>query len=336
MSRRMTVAIAMQPEVAALALTEELTARLDKSVDVRPGIIVDFATPASRSRLADVDVLLTGWGCPLVDHSVLDAAPRLRAIVHAAGSVKQHLTPEVWRRGILVSSAASANAFPVAQYTVGAILLAGKRAFRLAHDYTQGRYKNKLADDTGNHERVVGIVGASRTGRLVLELLAPHGFRLLVSDPTLDARAAAGLHPAGQVELVDLDELLGHSDIVSLHAPALPETHHLLDDRRLALLRDGAVLINTARGQLIDTEALFRHCADGRIDAVLDVTDPEPLPAGHPLLSLPNVMVTPHVAGAMGTEIRRLGEFAVTEIERLSVDEPLHGGIHADQLALLA
>ncbi|MFC9244402.1 hydroxyacid dehydrogenase [Streptomyces sp. NPDC057136] len=336
MSRRMTVAIAMQPEVAALALTEELTARLDKSVAVRPGIIVDFADPASRRKLADVDVLLTGWGCPLIDGAVLDAASRLRAIVHAAGSVKHHLTPEVWRRGILVSSAASANAFPVAQYTVGAILLAGKRAFRLARDYTRGQYKNKLAGDTGNHERVVGIVGASRTGRLVLELLAPHGFQLLVSDPTLDAPAAAELHPAGQVELVELDDLLRRSDIVSLHAPALPETHHLLDDRRLALLRDGAVLINTARGQLIDTEALLRHCADGRIDAVLDVTDPEPLPVGHPLLSLPNVMVTPHVAGAMGTEIRRLGEFAVAEIERLTADEPLHGGIRADQLAQLA
>jgi phosphoglycerate dehydrogenase-like enzyme len=169
-----------------------------------------------------------------------------------------------------------------------------------------------------------------------MELLAPHGFRLLVSDPTLDARAAAELLPAGQVQLVELDDLLRRSDVVSLHAPSLPETHHLLDDRRLALLRHGAVLINTARGQLIDSEALLRHCVTGRIDAVLDVTDPEPLPAGHPLLALPNVTVTPHVAGAMGTEIRRLGEFAVAEIERLAADQPLHGRIRADQLALLA
>ncbi|MET9383538.1 hydroxyacid dehydrogenase [Streptomyces sp. NPDC002928] len=336
MSRRMTVAIAMQPEVAALALTEALVARLEESAAVQPDVITDFTDPAAGERLANIDVLLTGWGCPLVDRDVLDAAPRLRAIVHAAGSVKHHLTPAVWERGILVSSAVSANAFPVAQYTVSAILLAGKRAFRLADAYSRGHYKNKLADDIGNHERVVGVVGASRTGRMVLELLAPHGFQLLVSDPTLDARAAAELLPAGQVQLVELDDLLRRSDVVSLHAPALPETHHLLDDRRLALLRDGAVLINTARGQLIDTEALLRHCATGRIDAVLDVTDPEPLPAGHPLLALPNVTVTPHVAGAMGTEIRRLGEFAVAEIERLAADQPLHGRIHEDQLALLA
>ncbi|MDX6313067.1 MAG: hypothetical protein QOF44_2531 [Streptomyces sp.] len=336
MSRRMTVAIAMQREVAALALTEALAARLAENAAVQPDVITDFTDPAVGERLANTDVLLTGWGCPLVDRDVLDAAPRLRAIVHAAGSVKHHLTPEVWERGILVSSAVSANAFPVAQYTVGAILLAGKRAFRLADAYSRGHYKNKLADDTGNHERVVGVVGASRTGRLVLELLAPHGFQLLVSDPTLDARAAAELLPAGQVQLVELDDLLRRSDVVSLHAPALPETHHLLDDRRLALLRDGAVLINTARGQLIESEALLRHCITGRIDAVLDVTDPEPLPAGHPLLALPNVTVTPHVAGAMGTEIRRLGEFAVAEIERLAADQPLHGRIRADQLALLA
>src|SRR5207247_759801 len=139
----------------------------------------------------------------------------------------------------------------------------------------------------GNHGRTVGVIGASRIGRLVLPMLVANGFRVLLADPTLTVEDARAMNPS--VELVELDELLVRSDVVSVHAPSLPETRHLLDDRRLGLLRDGAVLINTARGALVDTEALTRHCAAGRIDAFLDVTDPEPLPAGHPLFALPNV-----------------------------------------------
>jgi phosphoglycerate dehydrogenase-like enzyme len=99
---------------------------------------------------------------------------------------------------------------------------------------------------------------------------------------------------------------------------------------------DGAVLINTARGSLVDTDALTRECATGRISAVLDVTEPEPLPPGHPLLAMPNVFITPHLAGAQGRELRRLGEFATDEVGRLVRGEPLRGGVEAHQLTLNA
>ncbi|MCF6476980.1 hydroxyacid dehydrogenase, partial [Nonomuraea sp. MG754425] len=122
------------------------------------------------------------------------------------------------------------------------------------------------------------------------------GARVLLSDPYAGEEEAARLG----ARTVPLDELCRAADLVTVHAPELPETRGLLDGRRLALLRDGAVLINTARGALIDTDALVRHCAAGRISAVLDVTDPEPLPAGHALLGLPNVLVTPHISGARG------------------------------------
>lgn len=139
------------------------------------------------------------------------------------------------------------------------------------------------------------------------------------------------------VELVELDELLRRSDVVTLHAPSLPETYHLLHDRRLALMRDGSVLVNTARGALIDTEALVRHCATGRIDAFLDVTDPdEPLPPTHPLFLLPNVVVTPHLAGAMGTEVALLGAHAVADVERYAAGLPLLGAVREDDLARIA
>lgn len=96
---------------------------------------------------------------------------------------------------------------------------------------------------------------------------------------------------------------------------------------------DGATLINTARGSLVDTEALAGHCATGHLDAVLDVTDPEPLPPDHPLLRLPNVLVTPHLAGSQGHELRRLGEFAVAEVARFTRGDPLHGATSLDRIA---
>jgi phosphoglycerate dehydrogenase-like enzyme len=95
-------------------------------------------------------------------------------------------------------------------------------------------------------------------------------------------------------------------------------------------------VVNTACGSLVDTDALTKHCATGRIAAVLDVTDPEPLPPDHPLLHLPNVLVTPHLAGSQGNELRRLGEFAVAEVARLVNGEPLHGIVHASELSRIA
>ncbi|MEV6891644.1 hydroxyacid dehydrogenase [Kribbella sp. NPDC051137] len=333
MPARRTALISMKPEVRALAFPPDLLDRLRRAVDVQDLVATDFGDPRVRKALADTDILITGWGCPRVDAAVLADAPRLAAVLHAAGSVKGHLGPEVWERGIAVSSAAGANAVPVAEFTVGAIRLAGKKAFRLAARYRDSGHEDHTLDPSmGNAARTVGVVGASRIGRLVLRMLAGSPYRLLVSDPFLKPADAAALG----AELVDLDTLLRASDIVSLHAPALPETRHLLDVRRLALLADGAVVVNTARGSLVDTEALVEECARGRLDAVLDVTDPEPLPLGHPLLTLPNVQVTPHVAGAMGSEIRLLGEYVVAEAERLVRGKPLAGRITAGDLQHIA
>jgi phosphoglycerate dehydrogenase-like enzyme len=124
--------------------------------------------------------------------------------------------------------------------------------------------------------------------------------------------------------------------VVSLHAPSLPETRRLLDRRRLALLRDGAVLVNTARGALVDGEALATELVSGRIDAVIDTTDPELLPADSPLYELPNVFLTPHIAGAMGRETRRLAQLALDELERLARGEPLAHEVRLEDLPHIA
>lgn len=308
--------------------------RLCRLVDIDPHLVVtSFDHPAAGPPLRRAEILISGWGCPRIDGPVLDAAPNLRACIHAAGTVKKHIDPVVFERGLAVSSAAAANAVPVAEYTIAALILAAKQAFIRAHAYARdpGGF-GASTKDTGLLGCSVGVVGASHIGRLVLDRLRAFEVTPLLHDPYVTASEARRLG----AELIDLDALCRRSDLLTIHAPALPETRHLIDARRLALLRDGAVVVNTARGSLLDTDALTRECATGRISAVLDVTDPEPLPAGHPLLALPNVFITPHLAGAQGRELRRLGEFATAEVERLLRGEPLQGGVEAHQLPLFA
>jgi phosphoglycerate dehydrogenase-like enzyme len=286
-------------------------------------------------QLAVAEILLTGWGCPPVGERVLSAAPALRAIVHAAGGVKGHVTAACWERGIRVSTAAAANAVPVAEYTLARILLANKGAERMARVYRERRGPIDLLSEfpgVGNLGKVVGIVGASRIGRRIVELLRPFELQVLVHDPYLDADAARRL----RVESCELEELLAAADVVSLHAPALPSTRHMIDARRLALLRDGATLINTARGSLVDHDALVAELVSGRIDAVIDVTEPEVPPPNSPLYDLPNVVLTPHIAGALGVEVRRLGDAAIDEIERYAAGEPFAHPVTAADLERIA
>ncbi|GIG56816.1 glycerate dehydrogenase [Longispora fulva] len=343
MSDHPAVVLALPPDLVGDLLPADLRARLDRTATWDPAVNLQ-AGPAPAA-LARAEVLLTGWGCPTIDAEFLAGAPRLRAVVHAAGSVKGHVTDAVYAAGILVSSAAEANARPVAEYTLAALVLAAKRAFGAARDLRNGHdgHRHAPGEATGLTGCVVGVVGASRVGRLVIAMLADYGVEVLVADPYADPaefRAAppggGGAAGGGGATLVDLDTLCRRSDIVTVHAPSLPETHHLLDARRLDLLRDGAVVINTARGALIDTAALTRHCAAGRLDAVLDVTDPEPLPLDHPLLVLPNVLVTPHIAGVRGRELRLLGAYAVADIERYAAGLPLRGAVRHADLARMA
>ncbi|MGP3926523.1 hydroxyacid dehydrogenase [Streptomyces sp. 8N616] len=351
MADRPSAVICMTREAAEAVLPEQLRDRLSETVDLAPDIEPEALTGlsgadggacaaarsgspggAAATALADAEILITGWGCPPLTEEVLDAAPRLRAVIHAAGSVKGHITPAVWQHGITVSSAADANAGPVAEFTYAAIVLAAKQALQGAAQYADGW--PHFAEREGTDGRTVGIVGASRTGRRVIARLTASDadYRVLLADPYVTEQQAAALG----TELAPLDDLCHRSSILSLHAPELPETRHLLDARRLALLPDGATVVNTARGALIDTDALTRECAAGRLNAYLDVTWPEPLAADHRLLSLRNALITPHVAGAQGNEVRRLGAYAVAETERFVRGEPLEGLVTAADLDRIA
>jgi phosphoglycerate dehydrogenase-like enzyme len=336
--RRLRLAFALrEPDLLPELFDDAAMSRLEAVADVAPVVVTSAdgtSNGMSDGMLHDVDVLVTGWGAPRLDAAFLARIPRLRAVVHTAGTVKSFVTPAVWERGIHVSSAATANARPVAEYTLAMILLAGKRVFDAAALYDRYRTLSglPLPSPLGNNGLVVGVVGASRTGRQVLRLLEPFDTDVLLYDPLVGAAEAAELGARS----VGLDDLLAVSDVVSLHAPALPETYRMVGARQLARMKDAATLVNTARGQLVDTEALTREVLAGRLRAVLDVTDPEPLPEDHPLFGAPGVLLTPHVAGSLGNELRRLGASAVDEVERLAAGLELAHPVRQEHLATTA
>ena len=301
-----------------------------------PQPLSDFADPRADALLAEADVLLGHWGCPFIDSSVVDRAPSLGLIAYAAGTVKFTVAEDVLDRDIRVTSGAPANAEPVAEFTLASILFANKDVFfrrDAMRDPSLNERRQPPSRLQGNWAKTVGIVGASMIGRRVIELLRPFPqLHVALYDPFVDEAEAAQLV---QVELLH-SELCARSDVLSIHAPDIPETRRMIGAEQLGALRPGATLINTARGALVDHDALLAEIESGRIYAVLDVTDPEPLPDDSPFRTSPNVFLTPHIAGSEGTELGRMTEYAVDEIRRWSAGEPARNEITRAALSRIA
>ncbi|MCX7520894.1 hydroxyacid dehydrogenase [Microbacterium sp. STN6] len=334
-----------RPEALIVMDAKAFSAQFDAARLTRLGRLASLDEPVwtddldsadLAERLANVEVLLTGWGAPRLTAERLARMPRLTAMFHCAGTIRSLVSEEFWERGILASNVADANAIPVAEFTLAAVIFAGKKAPFLAADARTHREDWSYLNTRGelsNLERTIGVVGFSRVGRRVVSLVQQlEGVTCLVADPYAEpgeVRAAGGT-------LVTLDEMLPRVDVLSLHAPELPSTRHMIGAAELAALSDHATVINTARGSLVDTAALERECASGRLGAILDVTEPEPLPADSVLYDLPNVMLTPHVAGSLGSEVHRMTDAALDELERYTRGVQLRAGLSHEDLRLSA
>jgi D-3-phosphoglycerate dehydrogenase len=258
---------------------------------------------------------------------VLAAAPALRLVACArSGAVNVNLDA-ARRRGVVVCNAPGRNARAVAEFTVALIVDVTKSLSRGHHDLAgSARWRGDLYryDAVGEDlaSLTVGLIGLGQVGRLLAPLLRAFGARVLGCDPYL---AAAEFAAAG-VEQCSFDELLARCAVVSLHARHRPGSAPLLGARELALMRRGAYLIQTARSPLLDYDALARELAGGRLaGAAIDVFPDEPLPAGHPLLALPNVTLTPHIAGASRGSARTGARMAAAAVAAwLRGDAPPH------------
>ncbi len=295
---------------------------LDDFADV---IHHDSADPADHDALLDLlagaDACITSWGVAQLDAEVVAAAPRLRAMAHMGSSVKRFVSDAFWERGIQLTSAGITLARDVAETTLGMMIVGRKRIIPLSQHVRDGGWRDSPAWDRWDARELtrstVGIIGASNVGRHVISLLGAFEVEILVHDPYLSDDEARDLG----VTKTDLADLLRRSHTVSLHCPSLPATHHMIDAEAMSMMRDDALLINTARGDLIDEPALIAELAKGRFFAFLDVMDPEPPAPDSPLRSLDNVVLTPHTAGCI-ENCTRMGELAADELRRFFAGEP--------------
>ncbi len=290
-------------------------------------------SPHLRAALEQSDVLITTWHSPFLRMEMFGAQPRVRLIAHCGGEVKSRVEEKVFDH-ITVTNAAEPMAAPVAEMALALMLTLVRRLPDYAAEMRSGKITTNEYVSTGEtiFGRTVGLVGFGRIGKAFARVIRPLGAELLVNDPVCNEETISEFGGKSS----DLDELLSLSSVVVLAAGLTPESRNLLDKRRLGLMKDGAYLINVARGGLVDMEALLSELRTRRISAALDVTDPlEPLPSHHELRHLPNVLLTPHIA-AGGIEMRRaMGEVAVSEVVRFCRGEDLQNVVTREMLATM-
>ncbi|MGO1489215.1 MAG: hydroxyacid dehydrogenase [Arachnia sp.] len=287
------------------------------------------------SLLKGASACITGWGTPHLSADVLAASEDLGLIAHSAGSIKNLLPPELVGGRVHVCQSADVIATSVAEMVMLQILMEMRELQRLDRGLREGGgWFDLRAQHPGKllSVQTVAVVGASRTGRAVLPLLRPFGCTILVVDPFITDEEAKDFG----AEKVDLETALRRSDIVSLHAPLLPETEGMLGAGELAMMRDGSALINSARASLVDCDALLKELRSGRISAALDVFPEEPLPDGSPWRNLPNTVISPHNAGHTVDAHHAQGDAMVDEVERFLSGAPLRYEVSADMAAVLA
>ncbi len=312
----------MDPEALAGVYAQADLRRISAWVDLAPDLVL---TPANwrshRDRLVDAEFVFSGWKAPVFDADFLHAAPRLRAVFYAAGSIRYCTTEAFWNSGIPICSAYAANAVPVAEYTVSVSILALKQFWRRADLARRGEgWGDHTRPIPGAFRARIGLVSFGVIARRVVELLSAYDVGVLVYCPYLTDAEAASLG----VERAPLERVFRECDVVSVHTPILPETIGLIDGRLVRSMKPDAALVNTARGVILDQPSVVQALRERPdLTAILDVTHPEPPAADDPLFTLPNVVVTPHIAGSHGRECERLGAFMADELERFATGQPL-------------
>ncbi len=313
----------------------EQRARVDELVDVIERPMTRDEISESPEMLRGVEVILSGWGAPVMDAEFFRHAGDLKAVFYAAGSVRSFITEEFWKRDIVLTSSWAGNAVPVAEYTVAQIVLALKNIWRLSRSISEKKtYELKESvPRKGAYGITVGIISLGMIGRMVCERLKEHDVKVIVYDPFIDSSHVRKLG----AESVDLDSLFRESDVVSLHTPLLNSTRHMVRGKHFASMGPWTTFINTARGAVVHQEELIEVLRTRNdLTAILDVTDPEPPDPNSPLFELQNVILTPHVAGSQGLELRRLGRYAVDELERWITGVPLRWRITREAAEIMA
>ena len=297
------------------------------------GPVYSKAQVLADSRFRETEVIFSTWGMPVFTEAEIQASlPSLKAVFYGAGTVQQFARPFL-NCGVRVFSAWAANAVPVAEYTVAQILLANKGFFATMGYRDRAAAKKEIAHFPGNYGVKVGIIGAGMIGRLVIGKLKEYCLEVLVFDPFLPEDKAKALG----VTKVSLETLFAQCQVVSNHLANNEQTKGMLKGVHFASMLPYATFLNTGRGAQVVEQELVQVLRDRPdLTAILDVTFPEPPVEGSPLYTLPNCILTPHIAGSLGNEVRRMGAYRMAEYENFSQNKPCQYEVTPEMLKTMA
>lgn len=333
---RVKVCVLLNEELTRNMLVPRVTEALDSFADWRH-VLLDrpLETGELGALLAEDDAVLISWRSPFFAPEIKTWAGRLRFIGYAAGSVKPVVSPELMRAGVTVSSASAVMAPYVAEMALAMTLALLRKLPENQREMKEFRsWKARPAVDAESlFGARVGLIGFGVTAREFAKLLAPFGAEILIHDPYLTEIEAS----SRGARLVSLEELLASCRVVSLHAPDVPATRGLIGRAQLAAMQDGAVFINTARGRLVDEDALRAELESGRIRAGLDVYAAEPLSPESPLRDLgDNVLLTTHVGGPVYNRRWEMALAMAEEMRAFFAGEPLRYQVRPESLDIMA
>ncbi|MBN1265225.1 MAG: D-glycerate dehydrogenase [Anaerolineales bacterium] len=291
---------------------------LDLLEDVVEKTIWPGDLPPSKEQMIEAVREVDGLLCLLtdpVDAEVIAAAPKLRVISNYAVGFDNIDISEAVRRGIPVGNTPGVLTETTADFAFALLCAAARRVVEADRFVRVGKWQTwgpRLLLGADLWGATLGIVGFGRIGQALARRAQGFQMKVLFTDP---AEVQILPDQPGVLRQVDLDTLLQESDFVSLHTPLTEQTHHLMNQERFALMKPTAVLVNTARGAVVDSHALYHALLDGTIAAAaLDVTEPEPMPGDFPLLLLDNLIVTPHIASASVTARNRMAVIAAENL----------------------
>lgn len=327
--------LAKDPNVVSRVWGSRQQERLTRLVEM-PDAVITPATLADHAEwLADIQVIFSTWGMPCLTPEQLALMPNLQAVFYAAGTVKGFASP-LFDRNITVVSAWAANAVPVAEYTLSQILFGLKLGWQHRRQLQEnpGQQGWKHLPTPGVYGATVGLVSLGMIGRKVCQLLKPFQIRKLAYDPFVRDET---LRELGAVRADSLEEIFATGDIVTIHTPWLKETEGIVNGKLLSLMKPNATFINTSRGALVKEDELIEVLtARPDLTAVLDVTWPEPPPADSPMYRLPNIVLTPHIAGSMGDEVLRMADLMIEEFLLWAEGQPLRYAVTRELMARIA
>lgn len=320
-----------------LEIYENCLETLKKEADLEAVVYTKNDVLESPKKFKDTEFIFTTWGMPVfTSDEIKEYLPSLKCVFYGAGSVQFFARPFL-ENNIKVFSAWGANAVPVAEYTVAQILLASKGYFlsskMIKSPATRAKATEYAFKMPGNYNTKVGIIGAGMIGKMVIDMLKAYKLDVLVFDPFLPEEKANMLG----AKKVFLEEIFSECQVISNHVANLPETAGMFNYDLFKLMKDDAVFINTGRGAQVIEDDLIRILTEKPfITAVLDVTFPEPPIEDSKFYTLENVILTPHIAGSLGNEVKRMGEYMCDQFIKFKNNQPYEYEVTLKMLETMA